>query len=356
MKHPPVDYNSYIGVDTLTSLQKRESAKYGKPAHEEMLFLIVHQTYELWFRQMIFELDSVREIFAQVPLQDAALNTALARLERIVSIQKFINGQIDLLETMSPLEFLEFRDYLYPASGFQSVQWRLLETKLGLSEQQRHNFTSGPFYQFLPAHHQNQVKTALQEPSLWSLVEAWLARTPYLQSLGFAFWTSYQKVVDQALNEDIAMIEGNSRLPQAEKEKSIAQLRASLATFAALLSKEGYEKLRQEGVFRFEWKALMAALLVMLYRHEPALHHPYRLLSTLVDLDEKLTEWRSRHAQMAARMLGRKIGTGGSSGHEYLKRAADQHVVFGDLIQLTTFYLPRSRLPELPVFLERRSL
>ena len=75
---------------------------------------------------------------------------------------------------------------------------------------------------------------------------------------------------------------------------------------------------------------------------------PFRLLSGLMDIDETLTNWRYRHALMVQRMIGRKIGTGGSSGHDYLRRTAERHRVFGDLFTLSTFLIPRSRLPGLP--------
>ena len=123
-----------------------------------MLFIIVHQTYELWFKQLLFELDSVLETFSQNHIDESQMGTAVARLERIVSIQKYINGQVDVLETMTPLDFLDFREYLYPASGFQSFQWRCLETKLGLKAEQRLVYNQQPFYSQLQQDQQSQMK------------------------------------------------------------------------------------------------------------------------------------------------------------------------------------------------------
>ncbi|MGZ3723567.1 MAG: tryptophan 2,3-dioxygenase family protein, partial [Bdellovibrionales bacterium] len=97
-----------------------------------------------------------------------------------------------------------------------------------------------------------------------------------------------------------------------------------------------------------------AALLIQLYRDQPALQLPFRLITALMDLDEGFTTWRSRHALMARRMLGSKVGTGGSSGYQYLKDAADKHKVFQDLFQLTTFFVPRSKIPVLPKDVERQ--
>ena len=96
-----------------------------------------------------------------------------------------------------------------------------------------------------------------------------------------------------------------------------------------------------------------AALLVQLYRDQPALQLPFRLLTALMDMDELFTTWRHRHALMAKRMLGSKVGTGGSSGYQYLKDAAEKHKVFQDFFQLTTFFVPRSKIPALPPQVER---
>jgi tryptophan 2,3-dioxygenase len=95
-------------------------------------------------------------------------------------------------------------------------------------------------------------------------------------------------------------------------------------------------------------RALQAALLINLYRDEPILHLPFRLLAVLTEIERNFTTWRQRHAQMAMRMIGTRIGTGGTSGHEYLDPAAERHRVFADLSALSSFFIPRSALPRLP--------
>ena len=87
---------------------------------------------------------------------------------------------------------------------------------------------------------------------------------------------------------------------------------------------------------------------IQLYRDQPALHLPSRLIANLLDIDELMTQWRYRHALMAKRMLGTKVGTGGSSGAEYLKQSAEKHKLFTDFFQLTTFFIPRSERPRIP--------
>lgn len=348
MKYPPVHYHTYLGLDPLLTAQHRKSLEYGKPAHDEMLFIIVHQTYELWFKQILFELDAVLKIFAQNEIAETEMGFASARLERIVSILKLVIGQVDVLETMTPLDFLDFRDMLYPASGFQSFQWRLIETKLGLRTGDRLAYNQAPFFKSLTEEQQKLMLDVLDEPSLFDSLDKWLARTPFLQSKDYNFWDSYKKAVQTMFNDDIETVRSNPRLPDEDKKKNIEGLQTTLKSFDALFDETLFEKLRAEGQFRLSYKAWQAALLIQVYRDQPILQGPFRIIRALLDIDESMTTWRYRHALMAMRMLGQKIGTGGSSGHKYLAEATAKHKVFGDFFNLTTFFIPRSQIPPLP--------
>ncbi len=116
-------YSSYLKVDNLLNLQELKS----KPEeHDEMLFIIIHQSYELWFKQILHEIDYLQKLLIQNEIIKAQHN-----LKRINTILKVLVHQVDILETMTPLEFLSFRDYLESASGFQSAQFRELEFLLG---------------------------------------------------------------------------------------------------------------------------------------------------------------------------------------------------------------------------------
>ena len=342
MKYPAVHYHDYLGISNILSSQHPKSVEYGKPAHDEMLFIIVHQTYELWFKQILFELDSVLSTFQKSNVAEEEMGQASARLERIVAVQKLIAGQIDVLETMTPLDFLDFRDMLYPASGFQSFQWRLIETKLGLRMGDRLAYNQAPFYKSLSEEQQGQMMKVLDQPSLFDSIEKWLERTPFLQGENFNFWDSYKQAVNKMFNEDIVTVEKNARLPEEEKKKTIEGLQNTLKSFDALFDEQAFNKLRSEGQFRLSYKALHAALLIQLYRDQPILQTPFRIIRALLDIDENMTNWRYRHAMMAMRMLGNKIGTGGSSGHQYLAAATAKHKIFGDFFNLTTFFIPVS--------------
>jgi tryptophan 2,3-dioxygenase len=119
--------------------------------------------------------------------------------------------------------------------------------------------------------------------------------------------------------------------------------------FSVIFDEAKFNEMRQRGEIRFTYKAMMAGLFIFLYRDEPILQQPYLLLSGLMDVEEMFTNWRNRHAQMVLRMIGRKTGTGGSSGHQYLKATAQQHQIFTDLYQIATLLIPRSDLPALPI-------
>ncbi len=348
MKYPPVHYHSYLGLDPLLDAQHPKSVEYGKPAHDELLFIIVHQTYELWFKQIIFELDSVLSVFQKPKMEEAEMGVASARLERIVSILKLIIGQVDVLETMTPLDFLDFRDMLYPASGFQSFQWRLIETKLGLRVSDRLAYNNSPFHKSLSEDKQDEMLKVLDQVSLHDALEKWLERTPFLQDENFNFWESYKQAVNAMFKADMDIVNNNDRLSPEDKTKNIAGLEAALKSFDALFNEDAYNKLRGEGQVRLSYKAMHAALLIQLHRDQPIFQTPFRIIQALLDIDETMTTWRYRHALMAMRMLGQKIGTGGSSGHKYLADATAKHKVFGDFFNLTTFFIPRSQIPPLP--------
>ena len=352
-KHEPVYYADYLGLDSLLGAQRPKSAVSGKAAHDEMLFIVVHQVYELWFKQILHELGSVLADFAGPVVDERAVGVAVARLGRVGEIQKILIAQLSVLETMTPLDFLDFRDYLTPASGFQSFQFRLIEDALGLAQARRVRLDETPYYSRLSKEHQDLIKAGHERPSLFSLVEAWLERTPFVGLGDFDFWKAYAGAVDAMLSGDEAIIRENPTLGEAEREQELQELGKTRESFDSLLDARKFETLRTEGVWRMSQKALLAALFVHLYRDQPILHLPFRLLEALVEIDENFSIWRYRHAIMVHRMIGTKIGTGGSSGHQYLKRTAETHRVFMDFFQLSTFLIPRSARPELPREVER---
>src|SRR5688572_1107418 len=180
MPQEEMHYHDYLQLDKILNAQDLESARHEISAHDEMLFIIIHQTYELWFKQLHHEADSVLQIMRKPSLNDNSpeLQTVVHRLGRMATILRVLIHQIDVLETMTPMDFLDFRDLLRPASGFQSWQFKVLEAKLGLKFEYRHGkeyYTSQ-----LRKEHVKIIKKAEEEQSFLQLVNDWLERMPGL--------------------------------------------------------------------------------------------------------------------------------------------------------------------------------
>jgi len=345
---PDVNYTEYLQLDKVLEAQAPESEKYGPAAHDETLFIIVHQAYELWFKQILHELRSIYTMFDGDALAEPDLSTAVHRLGRVVAIQKLLVDQIGILETMTPLDFLDFRDLLVPASGFQSIQFKELEIILGVRSVQRMCIERQSFKTRLDVEQQAYLKSLETQPSLRDLIVRWLERMPFLSFGKFKFWKAYGKAVDTMLDHDREVVRTNAAIPEEQREGQLTRIDATRDLFDCLLDPDRFDTLREQGVFKMSRHAVLSALFIHLYRDEPILHLPYRALSGLIAIDEQLTTWRQKHALMVQRMLGGKIGTGGSSGHDYLNQTATRNRVFVDLFNLSTFLIPRSALPELP--------
>ncbi len=348
-KYSTVHYNNYLGLDQLLSAQKLRSATLDEePAHEEMLFIIVHQTYELWFKQIIHELKSVLTLFQKQKVDERRIGTAIGRLNRVVEIQNILIDQIKIMESMTPLDFLDFRNLLFPASGFQSYQFRVIENILGLEEDDRIRYNGCPYFSVFDKPKQEQLKKVSEDGSLFESIEDWLERTPFIELGEFDFIESYQLAVNRMLEKEQKAIQSSSYLDPEEKKMRLEMLGNTDTYFESVLNKDRHIQLQKEGTLRLSYEATIAALFINLYRDEPILHLPFQLLTCFVEIDQSLTTWRYRHAQMVQRMLGNKVGTGGSSGHKYLHETAEKHPIFNDLHNISTLLIPRSELPELP--------
>ena len=353
-KRPPQHYyHDYLQLNKILDSQKLLSSEYGQEAHDEMLFIIIHQVYELWFKQLLHELDSILAAFDRDVVQESHIGIAISRINRIIEIQKLLVNQISILETMTAMDFLEFRDLLTPSSGFQSVQFRLIENKLGMRPEDRIQYGKQRYNQLLDDADVESVLKSENEPSLFELLENWLERTPFLQMDEFNFWESYQSAVKDMVENDIAKIKSNTQFDDETINNSLKQYKIIQRTYKALFDEDEYKKLQKDGHRRLSQKATLGALFIQLYRDEPITQLPHRLLTQLVNMDQLFTSWRNRHRLLVFRMIGVKIGTGGSAGHGYLKKTAEKHSVFRDIANLSTYIIPRSSLPNLPEKLKK---
>jgi len=347
-KTSSVHYINYLQLDKILDAQHLISDKKGGAAHEEMLFIIIHQTYELWFKQILHEVGSAMDLFRKDKIDEENVGIIVSRMNRVNKIMTTLVGQLDILETMTSLDFLDFRHHLSPASGFQSHQFRKLEVMLGLKIEKRHQFGGCPYHSQFEGDKKEEILNLEESNSLFTLVEKWLERIPFLNMEGFDFTKKYEGAVNEMLEKEIAAISNSPILTEENRTLRIRMIEENRKYFERVLDKNIHKKAMKEGETALSYKATMSALLINLYRDEPILHLPYQLLRSLVELDHKIACWRFRHVQMVEKMLGQKIGTGGSSGQEYLKQTVDKHKLFTDLANIATLMISRSYLPELP--------
>lgn len=350
----PVYYGDYLQLSKILNAQAPESQKYGDTAHDETLFIIIHQAYELWFKQILHELDSIREMMLKPFVPSTDLSIINSRLERITTIQQLLIDQIQVMETMTTLDFLEFRDYLVPASGFQSLQFRLVEATLGIKPENRMEVEKQFFTSRLKAEDKKTLEETEKKTSILELLEAWLSRMPFSEFQDFNFWGEYSVAVNKMLEQDHKIISTNPILDDKTREIELKNLELTKNTYHTLLDANKFAEWKKSGKVRLSQKAMLSAVFIYLYRDYPALQMPFKILNSLVEVDEKFTTWRYRHAIMVQRILGSKIGTGGSSGHEYLKSTTERNRAFVDLFNLASFLIPKSMIPKLPENLSKQ--
>jgi tryptophan 2,3-dioxygenase len=365
-----VHYHDYLQLDKILNAQELESNKHNASAHDEMLFIIIHQTYELWFKQLHHEADSVVAIMRKPSLNDNSpeLQTVVHRLNRIATILRVLVHQIDIMETMTPMDFLDFRDMLRPASGFQSWQFKLLEAKLGLKFEYRHGqeyYTSQ-----LRQQHIDLIKAAENGQSFLQLMNTWLERMPFSPATpppqkGGSSEAQSQLLENTAINKKTPKSEVSEQVspPSGEPEGAWdfwSEYKEAYSNSLAEAEKNNLDFFNEvffqqrETHYTLSAKANRAALFIMLYRGYPMLQQPFQILNSVLEIDEQLSTWRHRHINMVHRMIGTRIGTGGSSGKDYLKAAADKHYIFKEVAQLTSFLIERRKLPQLPKEVEKK--
>ena len=231
-----VTYGSYLRLDDLLACQAPATDQ-----HDELLFVIIHQVYELWFKQILHE-----AALLQRRLEAGNSTGALHTARRIAKILKTIVGQLDVLETMTPRQFASFRPELGSSSGFQSMQFRELEAVLGRRD--------------LDAALDTRIDAAMRRPSVWDSLLRYLSVTGY----------------------DVP---------------------------AAALERDPHEAWRADPDIDDVLQAVYAD------DDAPAAE----VCEALVDIDEGIQEWRYRHVKMVERIIGAKMGTGGSAGADYLR-------------------------------------
>ena len=258
----------------------------------------------------------------------------------MVKILELVNQQVSVLETMTALDFLEFRNHLLPASGFQSKQFRLIEAKLGLKMDQRYK---AEYYKHtrrgsLSEDDLQDVKRVESDSTLKELIIQWLERMPFFRD---EFWRNYPRV-DATSDRHQFWVDYRN----AYQTSFSPNERGRLSEFDRVFFEEGRGDVPPA--------ALRSALFITIYRNLPIFHLPFELLNTLSEIDELLSNWRYRHFMMVRRMIGIRVGTGGTSGAGYLEGTLSQHYAFREITEIATFLIERSKRPQLPDALKEK--
>ena len=334
-------YGNYLQLDELLSLQSGPEGHEPSPSNHEMHFIVVHQAFELWFKQINRELEEALNLLNVEQVDEKEIPVIVRHLERCSEIFRLLASQWKVMETLSPQDFLAFRDRLGTSSGFESWQMRTLEMLLGLESEQRIGGMD-PMVHNRKLHSEGKLSDSVMEnmiridnlPSLNDVLQNWLARTPVNGVSG-----------DENVMQDFAEGHINSMVEHGESviahmvkighgtEETIRpRIESGISGARDFLLPDGKVVLARAGL-----------LFIESYRELPLLSWPRRLIDTVVDLEQSMLLFRSHHARMVERMIGRRMGTGGSSGVDYLDMTL-KYRIFTDLWAVRTMLVKRDSL------------
>ena len=187
-------------------------------------------------------------MFLEDNVDEKNIGIAVSRLRRITTIQKVLIDQLNIIETMTPLDFLEFRDFLIPASGFQSYQFRLIENKLGLNPESRVKLDNKNYYTLVSDEHQKMLIDSQNTISILEGVDKWLSRIPFLKTEGFDFWNYYKDAVAKLIENEKEIITNNPSLTDEKREKQLKEFENTKEKFEALLDEEKHYELKKYSI------------------------------------------------------------------------------------------------------------
>lgn len=295
-------YSEYLRLEELLKLQTGVEGETRSISNDELHFILVHQNFELWFKLVINELTCTRNILSSDYVEETKLPQAVHHMERVIETFKLMSQQWRVMETLEPQDFLNFRDELGTASGFESFQMREMESLMGSK------WIDGKL-----------VGKPETSNSLYDVTCDWLERTPIQGSVYGS--TNDEKNVDDFIADYLS---AHKKLyPDTNKDA------------VNFFEEESSLRRRRAGLVFIES-----------YRELPLLAWPRKLISTLIELEQSMILWRTSHARMVERMIGRRIGTGGSSGVDYLDMTT-KYRVFVDLWAVRSILIKKEALPEL---------
>jgi tryptophan 2,3-dioxygenase len=352
-----VNYWDYIRVEELLTLQGGVDHDESDLGNDEVMFIVVHQVYELWFKLILRELVAARDLFEDGPVEEQAMSGAVHCLRRVGTVLDRCVDHFTVMETLSTRDYLSFRDKLMPASGFQSGQLREIELILGLQDDERIPLgVEGDYMQALRSHdgekseaYERVEKMRGSGSTIRDVIDEWLFRTPIdgvgpddEQSEGKldVFIGSYLDAVNAEIDSscEIALSRSHTKDDKATLIARYEREKAGQKAFLTPSEEDGGARRR---------RIRAAILFITTYRELALLAWPRELVDQLVELEQKFVIFRQRHARMVERVIGRRTGTGGSAGVDYLDATALKYRIFKDVWACRTCQIRADAAPEL---------
>ena len=336
-------YGNYLQLDELLSLQSGPEGHNPAPSNHEMHFIVVHQAFELWFKQINRELEDALNLMNVPEVDEKKIPVIVRHLERCAEIFRLLASQWKVMETLSPQDFLAFRDRLGTSSGFESWQMRTLEMLLGLKAEQRIGGMD-PMEHNRKLHSEGKLSDSVmanmnridQLPSLNDVLLRWLARTPVngvsgdidvLRDFVDGHLSAMTEHGESVIAHMVKIGHGTEEIIRPRIESGIQGARDFLLPDGKVVPERA------------------GLLFIESFRELPLLSWPRRLIDTMVDLEQSMLLFRSHHARMVERMIGRRMGTGGSGGVDYLDMTL-KYRIFTDLWAVRTMLVKRDALDD----------
>jgi tryptophan 2,3-dioxygenase len=329
-------YWDYLQLVPLLKLQGGLEEDDSKVSEDELHFIIVHQVFELWFKLVLRELRLSRDHLIADRVPERHIPHVVRHLRRVNEIFKLSVDAFSVLETLTPQDFLAFRRKLGESSGFQSFQTRVMELLLGLdpAERQKQHAIPDPLM-----HLETAARNSPGGPTVMEAIRSVQKEVPLRTALGGWLYRTPIQGVSPDSEQDHEVIRRFLEQYRTGLEKYDSRL---LDDFNAYFDVSQLPDSEQQRAKRIR----VAILFIESYREVPLLAWPNILLETVVELEELLVLWRTRHARMVERIIGRRPGTGGSSGVSYLD-ATTRYRIFHELWTVRTLLIPKEYVPRL---------
>ena len=357
MSNKDLTYWDYLKLDKLLNLQTGFNQEELSINADELQFIIVHQTLELWFKLFIRDIKDIIGILNVNIVPETSIPLIVEKLKRSNQVIRLATNHFDVLETLIPQNFLEFRNKLGTASGFQSVQMREIEILMGLEDEERYSLGGSNAIEHIKhaaslsdagKNAWERIEKIKKDTNLKTALDKWLFRTPINGSSPelHSDVTTVKNFIENYLDGySMLLKEQNNKLLDAgvtDAESLNKRIHSSFIQVKDFLEASDVPESEKFNQMRIR----AGILFIESYRNLPLLAWPRVLLDSIIELEEQFILFRTRHARMVERMIGRRVGSGGSSGVDYLD-STTRYRIFKNLWAVRTLILPKYSVPEL---------